>query len=120
MITLHCDIEFLYDKNRIICTTIDLSAIPEMATSALDCLLEGKLNGILLQGENREHSVILRDGNNVLCKGDPIEMHLSRSDCEIIRNMLLDVFAGNGFSGYHYDMSLDSNGCETDVCFVLC
>ena len=81
MITLHCDIEFLYDKNRIICTTIDLSAIPEMATSALDCLLEGKLHGILLQGKSREHAVILRKGNNVLCEGDPIEMQLSRADC---------------------------------------
>ena len=119
MITINCGVEFLYDSGRMIGAEIDVSSVPEIATVVFDCLLEGKLKGILLKGRDKKHSVILCNGNNAICEGNPMEIHLSRSDCEIIRNLLLNVFIGDCFPGYHFDVCLNLNGQETEVCFLL-
>ncbi|MBQ8420038.1 MAG: hypothetical protein IJY37_06780 [Clostridia bacterium] len=109
MIKINCDFELIYCESECVGMVFDLSDVVQKCICSLDAILENKTKQILLEDNKQKKYVLLDIGEKNFRHEQEAKLSLPRAEWEIIRNLLLDVFIGAGFSGYHYDLAVSND-----------
>lgn len=120
LVEIDCHIEQLLCDDAYIGINIDLSSVIEKSISSLDALIERKVNHIVLFDSTKSHIVVLSVGKiRYEVIKNRIELSLPSSEVDILKGLMLDVFVGKGFLGFHYDIDIPDLKNEFGVSFIL-
>lgn len=114
-----CSIDMIYDKQNLIGITIDISDNLLETLAVLDLLISNKMKSVMLVDNENHISIIIRQGIVDRNFQNGAEIILPNKEWEIIQSMLLDVFIHKGFSGYHYDIDLNSSFGELQLSIIF-
>ena len=118
MVNCEASVDYIMDSEVCIGIVIDLTKSVEKAIVLFDILLAEKVKSIYFIDTNTRNHIEIYKGDSDVKLDSKVIITLSQNDIEIIRNMMLDVSIGLGFSGYHYDIEA-SDACPIDLCFTF-
>lgn len=118
MVNCEASVDYIMDSKVCIGIIIDLTKSIEKAIVLFDILLTEKVKSICFVDTNTKNHIEIFKGDCSVKLGSKVIITLSQNDIEIIRNMMLDVFMGLGFPGYHYDIET-GDSCSVDLYFTF-
>ena len=116
---IKCKFEVVFDGDNIIGLILDLSNSVEISISFIESIILNKINSITLADDGHNSAILIKRGVSEICYYDKIEIHMSETELETLKSMLLDSFLNRGFEGFHLDIDVPSSKGEVQVCFLL-